>query len=163
MGRKQIRHHGDENRFQVLAEFIYETFGKKIKYIADVAGGQGSLTRILNKKYNYVSEVIDPRHYTVKGISHRESEYNSDMASFYDLIVGLHPDEATKEVVKSAFIKPTIIIPCCNHWDEERKLGSKAIAEDIKLYLDKKNIKCYLQELKFNYPNIAVIALPYDI
>lgn len=53
--------HGDANRFDVMAEFIYDSFGKSVHYIADVAGGQGMLSRILNKKYNYAAEVIDPR------------------------------------------------------------------------------------------------------
>jgi len=52
--------HGDANRFDVMAAFIYDNFGKSVHYIADVAGGQGMLSRILNKKYNYSAEVIDP-------------------------------------------------------------------------------------------------------
>lgn len=42
MGRAtQIRCHGDDTRFAVLAAFIYEYFGNRVKYIADIAGGQG--------------------------------------------------------------------------------------------------------------------------
>ena len=63
MGRKtQIKCNGDEARFEEVAKFIYDRFGNSIKYIADVAGGQGMLARVLNKKYNYDCEVIDPRH-----------------------------------------------------------------------------------------------------
>ena len=62
MGRKkQHRFHGDPKRFDVIAEFVNDKYGKTIKYIADVAGGQGMLCRILNKRYNYKCEVIDPR------------------------------------------------------------------------------------------------------
>jgi hypothetical protein len=71
MGRKQIRCHGDATRFDEVADFVYHLFGKSIKYIADVAGGQGLLTRILNKKYNYESEVIDPREYKIRGVPNR--------------------------------------------------------------------------------------------
>jgi hypothetical protein len=53
MGRKQHRFHGDANRFEVVAAFIYERYGRSIRYIADVAGGRGMLSRILQKKYNY--------------------------------------------------------------------------------------------------------------
>ncbi len=59
MGRKSIKCHDDDTRFEEVATFIYQKFGNSIKYIADVAGGQGVLSRILNKKYNYESEVID--------------------------------------------------------------------------------------------------------
>ena len=156
MGRTQINCHGDENRFQVLAEFVYEHYGKSVKYIADVAGGQGVLSRILNKKYNYSSEVIDPRIYTIKGVEHRVAEYVSEMATYYDLIIGLHPDEATRPVVESAFYRPIIVVPCCNYWDNTRKLGSKAIAEDIALFYEQNNIEYKMEKLPMKYPNIVV-------
>ena len=89
MGRTQVCCHGDESRFEILAAFVHEHYGKSVKYIADVAGGQGMLSRLLNKKYNYVSEVIDPRSYGIKGVDRRVSEYTSDMAPYYDLIIGL--------------------------------------------------------------------------
>lgn len=47
------RFHGDPARFDVLAEYVYQRYGHSVHYIADVAGRQGMLTRILNKKYNY--------------------------------------------------------------------------------------------------------------
>ena len=53
MGRKtQIKCNGAEGRFEEIAEFVYERFGNSIKYIADVAGGQGMLTRILKIRIN---------------------------------------------------------------------------------------------------------------
>lgn len=132
--------HGDERRFDAVASFIYERFGRSVRYIADVAGGQGLLTRLLNKKYNYEAEVIDPRRFTLKGVPHRSCEYTADMAGFYDLIVGLHPDEAIRPVVESAFIRPVLVVPCCNHWDATQKLGSKALVEDICRYLSENSI-----------------------
>ncbi|MBE6725016.1 MAG: hypothetical protein E7576_07460 [Ruminococcaceae bacterium] len=156
MGRMQIRCHGDDTRFEVLADFVYERYGKSVKYIADVAGGQGVLSRLLNKRYNYVSEVIDPRVYVVKGVKQTVSEYDSEMASYYDLIIGLHPDEATRPVVESAFSRPVIVVPCCNYWDKTRKLGSKAIAEDIALYYEKNGIEFKMETLPMKYPNIVV-------
>ena len=47
------RFHGDPQRFEVVADFVAQRFLGKAKYIADVAGGQGMLSRILNKKYNF--------------------------------------------------------------------------------------------------------------
>lgn len=44
---------GDPARFQVVAEFIHEHYGNTVRFVADVAGGQGMLCRILQKKYNY--------------------------------------------------------------------------------------------------------------
>ena len=39
------RFHGDPKRFDALAAFIYDRWGTDVQYIADVAGGQGMLSR----------------------------------------------------------------------------------------------------------------------
>ena len=71
------------------------------QYIADVAGGKGLLTRTLSRRGIFVCELIDPRKTVVKGIVHRAEEFRSEMADYYDLLVGLHPDEALAGVGKS--------------------------------------------------------------
>lgn len=84
MGRKQRhRFHGDPTRFEVLADYINDQFGDRVRYIADVAGGQGMLCRILNKKYNYECEVVDPRGWTLKGVPGREAEMDTSLAEFF--------------------------------------------------------------------------------
>jgi len=159
MGRQQVRCHGAAGRFDEVAEFIYERFGESIKYIADVAGGQGVLTKLLNKKYNYHSEVIDSRGYTLKGVPNRICEYRPDMASYYDLIVGLHPDEATRPVVESANYRPVLVIPCCNFWDRTQKLGCKELLSSIKQHLD--NEKIWYEQVKFSFDgpkNVGILT-----
>ena len=159
MGRKQVRCHGDIDRFEILADFIYNYFGGSVNYIADVAGGQGLLSRILNKKYNYCSEVIDPRGFTLKGVPGRKCKYTYKMAEYYDLIVGLHPDEAIKEVVESALYKPALIVPCCNFWDTTQKLGSKELVKSICAYLTEHSIKHEIISFDFKGPkNIGIIT-----
>jgi len=159
MGRKQIKCHGDDTRFDEVAEFIYERYGTAIKYIADVAGGQGLLTKILNKKYNYESEVVDPRQYQLKGVSNRQGEYSKDMAEYYDLIVGLHPDEATREIAESADKRPVLIVPCCNFWDKTQKLGAKELVNAICGYFDVENIKYEIIKFNFKGPkNIGILT-----
>ncbi len=159
MGRRQVKCHGDDKRFEVVARFIYDRFGKKIKYIADVAGGQGVLTRLLNKKYGYESEVIDPRGYTLVGVSSRQSEYDSTMANYYDLIIGLHPDEATREVAKSALTRPVLIVPCCNFWTREKKLGSKELVSAICDYFKENKIEYEIINFDFAGPkNVGILT-----
>ncbi len=160
MGRKtQVKCHGDDSRFEAVAEFVYRRFGNSIKYIADVAGGQGMLARILNKKYNYDAEVIDPRQYQVVGVKNRACEYRSDMAGFYDLIIGLHPDEAVREVVESARIRPVLVVPCCNFWDRSKKLGAKEMIEEISKWLDENEIKHEIVTFDFKGPkNIGILT-----
>lgn len=158
MGRKQVRCHGDEKRFEIVADFIYDRFGRKIKYIADVAGGQGVLSRLLNKR-GYCSEVIDPRGYTLVGVENRKQEYTADMANYYDLVVGLHPDEATREVAKSALVRPVLIVPCCNFWTREVKLGSKELVKAICQYFDQNNIDYEVINFDFSGPkNVGILT-----
>lgn len=158
---KKNRFHGDTKRFEAVAEFIACRYGKDIKYIADVAGGQGMLSRILHKKYNYHIEVIDPRRYQLIGVPSRAMPYTSDMADYYDLIIGLHPDEATREIAKSAIRRPVVLIPCCNFWIQGEKLGSLALVEAIEQFYTEQQIPFERVIFDFEGPkNIGLISAP---
>lgn len=161
MGRKtQHRFHGGPERFEVLAAFIADHFGNSIEYIADVAGGQGMLSRILNKRYNYRSEVVDPREFGLKGVDRRVAEYDAAMAGYYDLVVGLHPDEATRPVAESAHVRPVILVPCCNFWAEE-KLGRDELIAAIAAYYDEHLIPHRQVTFPFKGPkNIGLVSHP---
>jgi hypothetical protein len=161
MGRKtQHRFHGGPERFEILAEFIADHFGNSIDYIADVAGGQGMLSRVLNKRYNYQSEVIDPRGFGLKGVSRRVAEYEAEMAGYYDLVVGLHPDEATRPVAESARVRPVIVIPCCNFWADE-KLGRDELVDAIAAYYDRHTIPYARVTFPFKGPkNVGLVSQP---
>lgn len=156
---KGHKFHGDPNRFDAVADFISYTFGNKIKLIADVAGGRGMLSRVLNKKYNYSSTVFDPRGYTLVGVESNTNEFTDDKASFYDLVIGLHPDEATRVVVESAKYTNTLIIPCCNFWDRSRKLGRDALLREIESFYRSNNITYKKVVFDFEGPkNIGFIT-----
>jgi hypothetical protein len=160
VGRQQHRLHGAPERFEVVAAFIYERYGKTVRYIADVAGGQGLLSRILNKKYNYESEVVDPRGWTMKGVPGRTEVFRPDMADFYDLVVGIHPDEATRAVAGAALRRPTILIPCCNFWSDE-KLGRDALIEAIEAYYTEHAVAFERVTFAFHGPkNIGLASRP---
>jgi hypothetical protein len=130
------RFHGDPNRFDVVADFVAARF-PDARTAADVAGGQGMLARCLAKHHNIECDVIDPRGWVLRGVSSRTEEYTSTMAGYYDVIVGLHPDEALREVATSAQTRPVVVVPCCNFWTRDRRLGRDellgAIADDHRL------------------------------
>jgi len=163
MGRKhRHRFHGDFRRFEVVAEFIYDRYGRSVRYIADVAGGQGMLCRILCKKYNYDCEVVDPRGWTLKGVPSRAVELDPSEADYYDLIVGLHPDEATRSVVWAALVRPAILVPCCNFWSDE-KLGRDELIEAIEGYYTKHEVRFERVTFPFRGPkNIGLVSEPPD-
>ena len=124
------RFHGDPTRFEVVADFVAGRF-PRARTAADVAGGQGMLARLLTKRHNVTTDVIDPRGWTLRGVSSRVEEYDAAMAGHYDVIVGLHPDEALPAVVASARTRPVVVVPCCNFLDRERKLGRDALLAAI--------------------------------
>lgn len=162
MGRKQHRFHGDANRFDVVAAFIYERYGRSVRYIADVAGGRGMLCRILQKKYNYACEVIDPRGWTLKGVDNHKAKLDPSVASYYDLIVGLHPDEATRAVAEAALVRPAVLIPCCNFWSEE-KLGRDELVEAIEDFYRQHHVCFERVTFEFEGPkNIGLVSEPPD-
>lgn len=154
------RFHGDPERFAILADYIAERYWHTIHFIADVAGGQGMLSRILTKKYNYRSEVIDPRSNTLKGVANQALPFDGAMAAYYDLIVGLHPDEATRAVAEAALVRPTILVPCCNFWSEE-KLGQEELLQAIEDFYQAHGVQYERVKLPFNSPkNIALVSEP---
>ena len=161
MGRKtQHQLHGSPQRFDVIAAFIDGYFGNSIRYIADVAGGQGMLSKLLNKRYGYEAEVIDPRGWRIKGVPGQEKEFAPSMADYYDLIVGLHPDEATRPVAEAALIRPTLIVPCCNFWSEE-KLGRDELVEAIEDFYRQHQIDFQRIVFPFDGPkNIGLLSNP---
>jgi hypothetical protein len=161
---KRYRHrfHGDPKRFEIVAQFIYDRYGKTVEYIADVAGGRGMLCRILRKKYNYECEVIDPRGWTLKGVPGRAAKLDPAVAEYYDLIVGLHPDEATRAVAEAALVRPAILIPCCNFWSEE-KLGRDELVEAIEAYYRAHGVRFERAAFNFRGPkNIGIVSKPAD-
>ena len=158
--RIQHRLHGAPQRFELLADFIHARYGRSVQYIADVAGGQGLLTRILRKKYNYEAELIDPRGWCLRGVPNRQEPFDPAMASYHDLVVGLHPDEATRAVAEAALLRPTIVIPCCNFWSPE-KLGRDELVEAIASYYRAHGARYQRIVFGFKGPkNIGLVSEP---
>ena len=124
------RFHGDPARFEVVARFIADRF-PDARYVADVAGGQGMLTRILRKRFGFEAEVVDPRGWALKGVPARSELYAPEMADYYDLVVGLHPDQALRSVVESAAKVAVLVVPCCNFWARDRRLGRDELIQQI--------------------------------
>lgn len=161
MSRRQHLVHGDPRRFEVVADFIASQYGKTIRSIADVAGGKGILTRLLTKKKNFECELIDPRRTVLKGIEHRPEQFEPEMADYYDLLVGLHPDGALRQLGEAALVRPAVIIPCCNFWDEQRR-GQYALLEAIEDFYRENSIRFERIALGFKGPkNIAIVSEPF--
>jgi len=102
---KLLKKMGDTRRFHITAEFIQRNY-PKANSILCVADGKGDLARILQKQGRN-AQIIDP---VYNGLF-----FTRDWKHKCDLIVGLHPDEATAEIVLAGekLIIPYLIVPCC--------------------------------------------------
>lgn len=153
--------HGDPRRFPAVASFIFRRYGRGIRYVADVAGGQGLLAKLLRKRYGYEAEVVDPRGWRIKGVPGREEEFDPSEASYYDLVVGVHPDEATRAIAVSALYTRTLLVPCCNFWDSSRRLGTMALVESLEAFYQRYQIGHQRIVLDFRGPkNIGLVTEP---
>jgi hypothetical protein len=118
------------------------------------------LCRVLRKKYNYECEVVDPRGWTLKGVPGRAAELDPSLAAYYDLIVGLHPDEATRAIAQAALIRPAILIPCCNFWSDE-KLGRDELVAAIAGFYRERGVQFDRMTFPFKGPkNIGLVSEP---
>ncbi len=157
-----VRHrcHGDGRRFGEVAAFIADQYGRDVHYIADVAGGQGMLSRLLAKKFRYACEVIDPRGNVLKGVANRAEPFLSEMAPYYDLLIGLHPDQALRPLAEAALLRPTLIVPCCNFWAPE-KLGQQELLAALESFWDDAAVTFERVSFDFSGPhNIGVATRP---
>lgn len=105
---------GDKRRFQVTVDLFSSIFKNKNLKIADIAGGKGYLRlALLEKGYKHVT-TFDPliRKERVKKGIYIPRKFNYKLHSKdFDLIIALHPDEATDHAVFTHL--PGLIVPCC--------------------------------------------------
>lgn len=119
------------------------------------------LARVLNKKYGYTAEVVDPRGTALRGVPNDRGAFAPHHASYYDLIIGLHPDEATRPVAEAATVRPVILVPCCNFWDDSQRLGRDALLDAIADYYDANRVRYERVALAFRGPmNLALVSTP---
>lgn len=122
---------GDRSRFREFARFVGEAF-PEAKAVADVAGGRGELAyRLL--ALGKEPTIVDPADRTFPGWIHREIRKRAargggiaripricsdvrdvDLATF-DLVVAMHPDEATEPMLRAALAHGAdfAVVPCC--------------------------------------------------
>lgn len=157
MAKKQANFHGDPARFESVARFIGDRFIGRVRYVADVAGGQGMLSRILSKKYNLETEVIDPRGHSLRGVTNRAACFFPEDAAYYDLIVGVHPDAALRPIVEASLVRPTLVVPCCNFWASERLAIGVMLDSIERWYVDHK-VHYEKVEFSFTGPRVGFVT-----
>lgn len=123
---------GDRRRFVVFARFLREAFPEAAR-IADVGGGRGLLSIELGE-LGFTPTIVDPRLTTnlphrvrkalrkealrtgrVRRLRRLHARVEDVDLSEFDIIAGLHPDQATEPIVRRAVEarKPFAVVPCC--------------------------------------------------
>lgn len=105
---------GDPRRFDLFSSLIRERFQNNLK-VADVAGGKGYLQLSLREKGFNDVVTFDQRNVRVSGIDYRYQLFNSKIKDVYDILVGMHTDEASDWIIVEACRRriPFVICPCC--------------------------------------------------
>jgi len=152
---------GDSKRFTLFAQYIFKNFPiQKYTRIADIAGGKGYLQKELCK-LGYIVTTYDKRHHHIKDsfLKFKYKYFDKNIKEEYDLLIGLHPDEATDVIITEAYNRkiPFVIVPCCtlptitkykgssnyNSWILQLKTYAKKlgfIVEEYQLKISGKNI-----------------------
>ena len=150
----------DARRNEAFATFIVRRF-PRAQSILVVADGKGELARKLANKGKRVTVIEAKPRFEGRGhkrIAYREGWFTRDFTVTQDLVVAMHPDEATAEVVLAADKcgKPFAVVPCCFKGDEAHGIGSAkgwhnklvslyraGVTEQWKLPMTGKNVVVY--------------------
>jgi hypothetical protein len=103
----------DKRRFELFAGLIRERFPSALR-VFDVAGGMGKLNEALSAKGCSVL-TFDMRHKRLP-VRYAERPFTLDEPCEADVVVGMHPDGATRIIIEYAAKHrvPFAIVPCCS-------------------------------------------------
>jgi hypothetical protein len=103
----------DKQRFELFATFVVEQF-PAARRIFDVAGGLGKLNEALLKRDRVVT-TFDRRHKHLP-VQFCEREFGLDEPCECELVVGMHPDGATRIIIEYAARHGVgfAVVPCCS-------------------------------------------------
>ena len=154
---------GDIKRNLLMSTLIVKQF-PKAKSALVIADGQGDLAnRLANKGLSCVVIEKKPRQNHVrKNVDYRSGVFSYLMKPILaDVIVGMHPDEATAEIIRYAVKNkiPFAVCPCCVKGD-----AAKGVHGYMK-WLNKlkslaKGFDVYTLQLKMTGKNIVLVGKP---
>ena len=112
---------GDSKRFDLFAKLIQRNFPpSRYHKIADIAGGKGYLQPALRPMGYDVTTYDKPRSKHSKRNIPNRFQYNYQLftdkiKTDFDILVGMHPDEATDIIIVQAAKRkiPFVVCPCC--------------------------------------------------
>src|SRR5687768_11541406 len=102
----------DLRRFSLFARFLAERFDAR--RVFDVAGGMGKLNEALTA-LGHVVTTFDRRHRRLD-VPYAERTFTLDEPCDAELVVGMHPDGATRVIIEYAALHRIAfaVVPCCS-------------------------------------------------
>lgn len=118
----------DKRRFDLFAELLVQRF-PAARRVFDVAGGMGRLNEALTRRGLEVT-TFDRRHKHLP-VRFAERDFTLDEPCACDLVVGLHPDGATRVIIEYAAKHrvPFAVVPCCSDNSMPYKPWMRHLAE----------------------------------
>lgn len=118
----------DKRRFELFAEFLRGRF-PDFRRVYDVAGGMGRLNVEL-ARVGFDALTYDVRAKRLP-VAFAERRFSLGEPCDCDLIVGMHPDGATRLIVQYAaqHHKPFSIVPCCSDDGSPYRTWMKVVRE----------------------------------
>ncbi|MBF5045194.1 hypothetical protein FGE12_22510 [Aggregicoccus sp. 17bor-14] len=136
----------DKRRFDLFAQLLVERFPQALR-VFDVAGGQGKLNEALTRLGRTVT-TFDLRHKRLP-VRYAERIFTLEEPCEADLVVGMHPDGATRVIIEYAAKHqlPFAVVPCCSdnsmpynpwrrHLAELARERGFALVEEVDLPMD---------------------------
>ncbi|MEW5743703.1 MAG: hypothetical protein AB1938_32625 [Myxococcota bacterium] len=118
----------DKRRFDLFAELLVRRF-PEARRVFDVAGGQGKLNEALTRRGLEVT-TFDRRHKHLP-VTFAERDFTLGEPCACDLVVGMHPDGATRVIIEYAAKHrvPFAVVPCCSDNSMPYKPWMRHLAE----------------------------------
>jgi hypothetical protein len=144
----------DKNRFAYFAHFIVEHF--KAGIIFDIAGGKGSLNKELSLLQKQVT-TFDTR-YNRLDVRYAAREFTLTEPCECDLVVGMHPDGATRIILEYAgrYRIPFAIVPCCS----DNSLPYRSWVKHLVALAKNLNLECRQHPLPMAGRNLVLYGFP---
>jgi hypothetical protein len=103
----------DKRRFDLFAQLLVEHY-PSARRVFDVAGGQGRLNEALTRLGRSCT-TFDLRHKRLP-VQYAERIFTLEEPCEADLVVGMHPDGATRVIIEYAAKHrlPFAVVPCCS-------------------------------------------------
>ncbi len=119
----------DKQRFELFARFLVDRFDAP--RVFDVAGGMGKLNEALTSLGRTVTTFDLRRPHKRLPVRYAERIFTLDEPCEAELVVGMHPDGATRIIVEYAGKHriPFAVVPCCSDNGMPYKPWMRHIAE----------------------------------